>query len=98
RLSSSARPRSPSSASLAAIEAELGDLGRAELDNRAAMELSPSSEPDAADWYVAARIAEQLGLVDDAVAIYRRIGKPDSTRFSTAAYAYRRLAVLRRAP
>jgi tetratricopeptide (TPR) repeat protein len=88
----------PAHNTLAAIEAELGDLGRAELDNRMAMDLSSSGEPTASDWYVAARIDEQLGLVDDAIAIYRRIGKPDSDPFSTAAYAYRRLAALRRAP
>jgi tetratricopeptide (TPR) repeat protein/transglutaminase-like putative cysteine protease len=82
---------------LAAIRAELGDLDRAVRDNWAALALDPSEQPTDADWYVAARIAEQLGQRGDAIAIYARIGKPGASRFSTAAYAYRRLAALRRA-
>ncbi|HMG52170.1 MAG TPA: hypothetical protein VK601_01785, partial [Kofleriaceae bacterium] len=83
---------------LAAIEAELGDLGPAEADQRGALRLH-GDPPNDSDWYVAARIDEQLGLVDDAVAIYKKIATaPDTDRLSAAAFARRRLAALGRAP
>ena len=70
---------------LAAIEAELGDLDRAVHDNWKAMELSGSSEPGDADWYVAGRIYEHLGLTGDATAAYRRIAK--STAVGVTSYS-----------
>ncbi len=29
------------------------------------------------DWYVVGRIAEQCGLMDDAMALYRKVPKPE---------------------
>jgi tetratricopeptide (TPR) repeat protein len=57
---------------LAAVEAELGELHDAMLDGWQAMESLGSAAPAAPDWYVYGRIAEQLGLRDDAIAAYRR--------------------------
>lgn len=79
---------------VASIEAEIGDLVKAVADNRMAMEWR-GDDPGDDDWYVAARIDEQIGLTDDARAIYARLAKPTAEPFSTAAYAGRRLAALR---
>lgn len=78
---------------LAAIEAEVGQLDRAVTDYRKAMELRTSVVPDAADWYVIGRIDEQLGLVGDAIAAYQRIGL-SSQRCSSYSLAQKRLAAL----
>lgn len=83
---------------LAAVRAEIGDLERAAQDNRSALALAPSEQPEAADWYVVGRIAEQLGQRGDAIAIYGRIARPGADPFSAEAYAHRRLEALRRAP
>jgi tetratricopeptide (TPR) repeat protein len=83
---------------VAAIEAELGDLGRAVADNTAAMALGSRSEPREGDWYVAGRIYEQLGLPGDAVAAYQRAVKPVRPTMSIYELAQRRLAALRTTP
>lgn len=78
---------------LAMLEADRGDLGAAARDNWLAMEHSRSERPEDDEWCVAARIAEQIGQTDDAIAIYRRIARP-AERTSTGAFAARRLAAL----
>ncbi|HET7503076.1 MAG TPA: tetratricopeptide repeat protein, partial [Kofleriaceae bacterium] len=80
---------------LAAIEAERGELDRAVHDNWKAMELSNAFEPLPADWYVEGRILEQLGLTADATAAYKRVPAPEYDQLlSTHALAQRRLAAL----
>ncbi|HEY5946290.1 MAG TPA: DUF3857 domain-containing protein [Kofleriaceae bacterium] len=59
----------------AAAEAEVGELREA-LEHLEASVRAIDTRPVDADLYVHARIVEQLGYVDDAVAIYRQI-KPD---------------------
>jgi len=80
---------------LAALEAEHGDLGRAIPDNTKAMELRHLIEPTSDDWFVIGRILEQLGLTADATAAYKRVTPP---RYDQLANAYqlaqRRLAVI----
>src|SRR5262249_40809675 len=83
---------------LAMLEAETGDVDAAARDHREAMLHADSDQPQDSDWCVAARIAEQLGQTDDAIAIYRRIAKPGDARFSVAGYAAQRLAALQRSP
>lgn len=58
---------------LAAIEAERGDLAAAKADEWKAMEVGARAKPDSGDWYVVGRIAEQLGLREDAIGAYRRV-------------------------
>ena len=80
---------------VAAIEAEMGDLDRAIHDAWKAMELRNSAEPDAGDWYVLGRIEEQLGLAADAAAAYRRVTRPRYDQLlSVYTLAQRRLAAL----
>jgi len=80
---------------LAAIEAEMGDLDRAIRDNWKAMVLRKSVEPDGGDWYVVGRIEEQLGLRADAAAAYKRVPAPRFDQIlSVYALAQRRLAAL----
>jgi tetratricopeptide (TPR) repeat protein len=80
---------------LAAVEAEIGDLDRAIHDNWKAMELRSSSEPTDADWYVAGRIEEQLGLAADAAAAYKRVTRPRFDQLlSVYTLAQRRLAAM----
>jgi len=83
---------------LAAIEAERGDLGRAVADNWKALAERPTREPDAADWYVTGRILEQLGLASDAVSAYRKIARDDELWGGAYELAARRLAALRVKP
>jgi tetratricopeptide (TPR) repeat protein len=80
---------------LAAIEAELGDLDRAVHDNWKSMELSGLVEPGAPDWYVAGRIYEQLGLTADAIAAYKRIAKSIGVGVTSYSLAQNRLAAMR---
>ncbi len=81
---------------LAAIEAELGDLDRAITDNWKAMALGTSVAPLDGDWYVAGRIDEQLGLSADAVAAYHHIApRSGDLGFSSYELAQKRLAALR---
>jgi tetratricopeptide (TPR) repeat protein len=86
----------PSLNTLAAIEAEAGELDRAITDNWKAIERRDAGEPADPDWYVAGRIDEQLGLTGDAIAAYNHVTK-DTGVFTTYEYAQRRLAVIRRA-
>jgi tetratricopeptide (TPR) repeat protein len=91
-----AAPRSPAIVNtLAAIEAEVGDLDRAIHDNWKTMELSGSSEPGDADWYVAGRIFEQLGLTGDATAAYKRVAKSTDVGVTSYSLAQNRLAAMR---
>lgn len=80
---------------LAALEAEVGELAAAVEDQRAVLELRNGGPPEDADWYVAGRIYEQLGLPADAIAAYQRISSPTVARLSAYQLAQRRLAVLR---
>ena len=61
----------------AAAEVEVGELsaGKEHLD--ASMDVNDVPLPEDADLYVHGRLLEQLGFVDDAIAVYRRI-KPDT--------------------
>jgi tetratricopeptide (TPR) repeat protein len=81
---------------LAAIEAELGDLRAAHDDDLAAMRLRAHDTPTGDDWYVSGRIAEQLGLRDDAIAAYRRVKPRSKNPIIPGSFdlAQRRLAVL----
>jgi tetratricopeptide (TPR) repeat protein len=97
-LSRKAVERTPSSANavntVAAIEAEVGELGRAVEDNWKAMQLSGAREPGDGDWYVVGRIDEQLGLTADAAAAYKRVKPRPDQALSVYALAQRRLAAL----
>jgi len=80
---------------LAAIEAEVGDVDLAIHHGWKAMELGGAIEPGAGDWYVAGRIDEQLGLTGDAIAAYQRVARPGKVvLFSPYELAQRRLAVI----
>ncbi len=80
---------------LAAIEAEMGELDRAVHDNWKAMGLRNSAEPHGGDWYVVGRIEEQLGLAADAAAAYKRVTKPKFDQLLSAyTLAQQRLAAL----
>lgn len=83
---------------LAAVEAEAGELGRAIEDSWHAMALAGTSEPRAGDWYVMGRIYEQLALSDDAAAAYKRVTRDDieDSALSSYALAQKRLAALPR--
>jgi tetratricopeptide (TPR) repeat protein len=79
---------------LAAVYAEQGDLPSALSTLRKSLELR-SGSASAGDWYILGRIAEQYGLHDAALSLYRKIKSPDV--FSAAsAYelARRRIRVL----
>lgn len=82
--------------SLAAIEAEAGELDRAVEDNWRAMELRGGFEPRGADWYIVGRIDEQLGFRDDAIAAYRRVTRDGAEPMTSYDLAQARLAALRR--
>jgi transglutaminase-like putative cysteine protease/tetratricopeptide (TPR) repeat protein len=58
---------------LALVELEAGDLGAAKADEWASLGRRHGAALDSADWYVVGRLAEQLGLRDDAIALYRKI-------------------------
>ncbi len=79
---------------LAAIEAELGDVGLARTHLIKALDARQESAPDSSDWYVIGRIYEQLGLRADAIAAYRRLDATDASFPSSAFYALERLKVL----
>ena len=57
----------------AVIEADLGDLRSALEDDHKALEDRPHRLPSSGDWYVLGRIAEQLGMRDDAIAAYHQV-------------------------
>jgi tetratricopeptide (TPR) repeat protein len=82
---------------LAALEAERGELDRAIHDSRKAMELHNAAEPTAGDWYVIGRILEQLGLNSDAITAYKRVTRPPEDEVvSPYLLAQRRLAAIAR--
>jgi tetratricopeptide (TPR) repeat protein/transglutaminase-like putative cysteine protease len=82
---------------LAALEAEHGDLDRAIPDNTKAMELRHIIEPTSDDWFVIGRILEQLGLAGDATAAYKRVTPPLYDQLvNTYLLAQRRLAAIAR--
>lgn len=92
-------PRSASAVNtLAAIEAELGELDPAIKNNWKSMELRRTAAPIGSDWYVAGRIAEQLGLRADAEALYKRVPPARDWPLSSYDLAQRRLAALRASP
>jgi tetratricopeptide (TPR) repeat protein len=81
----------------AVAEEEVGDLRSALEDDHKAIELRSRNEPDGNDWYVLGRMAELVGLRDDAIAAYRRVTAPRTpNRFIVSSYtlAQRRLAAL----
>jgi tetratricopeptide (TPR) repeat protein/transglutaminase-like putative cysteine protease len=82
---------------IAAIEAELGDLVAAKYQLDRAMERDKRHQPSGGDWYVIGRIAEQLGLRDDAIAAYRRVPSPSRLPLVPGSYelARRRLNAMR---
>lgn len=71
---------------LAVIEAEAGDLGAAKRDGWRSMDVNKRRQPDDGDWYLVGRIAEQLGLREDAVAAYRHTTKGASHSFEPSSY------------
>jgi tetratricopeptide (TPR) repeat protein len=81
---------------LAAVLAEIGELGEARQHLIKSMEVKNEERPDDADLYVQGRILEQLGLAQDALALYRLIKAPQSTSFIPQSYdfAKRRLKAL----
>ncbi|HWO19018.1 MAG TPA: DUF3857 domain-containing protein [Kofleriaceae bacterium] len=83
---------------LASVEAELGDVHAAVVDGREAMVKIRRATPEAPDWYLYGRIAEQLGLRDDAIAAYRRAAIDAKVQYSSPALAKLRLARLGAGP
>jgi tetratricopeptide (TPR) repeat protein len=65
----------------AAIEAELGELNEAKQHLDISVSSNAKPTPGDPDLYVHARILEQLGYVDDAIAVYRRL-KPDGKGYT----------------
>jgi transglutaminase-like putative cysteine protease/tetratricopeptide (TPR) repeat protein len=61
---------------LAAVQAELGKGAEARAMLLQRLKASGSTEPVEDDWYVFGRIAEQYGLTQEAVSMYRKVGKP----------------------
>ncbi|MGN6106142.1 MAG: DUF3857 domain-containing protein [Kofleriaceae bacterium] len=88
--------RAPALNTLATIEAELGELGLARSHAWKAMEKRAQPELDSSDWYVVGRIAEQLGLIEDARAAYKKVApEPGETEILNAHHlAQRRLKLL----
>jgi tetratricopeptide (TPR) repeat protein len=77
---------------LGTIEAELGLLRAARDDGWQAMANRTRDVPEPQDWYIVGRIAEQLGLRDDAIAAYRKCPPdPRNPRLSVHGLAQRRL-------
>jgi tetratricopeptide (TPR) repeat protein len=81
---------------VAALEAELGHLAAAKADCWQVIERREGARPESADWYVIGRIAEQLGLREDAIAAYRKVTPhPNEPKpISTFHLAQQRLAKL----
>lgn len=78
---------------LAAIEAEVGELGAAVTDNQSALPLA-HVPLGGSDWLVLGRIAEQLGLTADAITLYRRVTPSGDNFGDSYDLATRRLAGL----
>ena len=82
---------------LAVVEAERGELHSAKTNGWKAMELDHRGKPSGADWYVVGRIAEQLGLRDDALSAYKRVAPNPRESFPTPyELAQRRMRALAR--
>lgn len=81
---------------LAAILAEVGELGEARQHLLKSMEVKGDERPDDADLYVHGRILEQLGLAQDALALYRLTKATQSTSFIPQShdFAKRRMKAL----
>ena len=81
----------------AVVEAELGDLQAAIDDDRKAIDHRLRKEPDDADWYLQGRIAELVGLPDNAISAYRQLKAPahtDPLMVESYTLARKRLAAL----
>ena len=73
---------------------EVGDLGAAKLDGWQSMANGDRATPGPSDWYLHGRIAEHLGLRDDAIASYRRVQQWSKDHHDSYLLAQRRLARL----
>jgi hypothetical protein len=71
---------------LAGVEAETGDLHAALADLATSVNLAGDGQPAPADWYVLARVLDQAGLRDDAIAAYRRVKKEQPELFNLDTY------------
>ncbi|HEY6038849.1 MAG TPA: DUF3857 domain-containing protein [Kofleriaceae bacterium] len=81
----------------AVVEAELGDLREAIEDDRKAIDHRLRKEPGDPDWYLQGRIAELVGLREDAIFAYRRLQAPqhpDPLMLQSYELARKRLAAL----
>jgi tetratricopeptide (TPR) repeat protein len=91
-----AEPRD--AARLNTLSAVYAELGRAEDARETLQKLLPlqkDEEPQPADWYVVGRLAERLGLAEDAKTAYARVPRPEKRRgFSAWALAQKRLKAL----
>ena len=82
---------------LAALYAELGRTTEARQSLIQAMNMDGRAEPDNDDWYVLARIYDQLGERSAALAAYRKVAKPvknPDRKDSAYVLAQRRIAAL----
>jgi len=82
----------------ATVEVELGDLRAAVEDLQKAIDHHLRKEPAPSDYYVQGRIAELIGLPDEAIAAYRKAKPPGPPHRSlvpdTPELAQKRLAAL----
>jgi tetratricopeptide (TPR) repeat protein len=86
------KARFPQLNTLAVIEAELGRLDAAKEDLWKSIEARREIKPEVADWYIIGRIAEHLGLREDAIAAYKKCTQtPSDDPRSFFAFAKRRL-------
>jgi tetratricopeptide (TPR) repeat protein/transglutaminase-like putative cysteine protease len=69
---------------LATIQAELDQTAEARAALLQRMTTLAQDEPDDDEWYTFGRIAEKLGLNDEAVTMYKRLKKPRNERFVAA--------------
>src|SRR5690606_3506685 len=79
---------------LAAVLAEVGELGEARQHMIKSMNVRDDERPDDADLYVHGRILEQLGLTQDAVAVYRQLKPPRSGGFIPQPYDFAKRRLL----
>ncbi|APR81551.1 Transglutaminase-like enzyme, putative cysteine protease [Minicystis rosea] len=71
---------------LAALYAELGRTEDARETLMKILPHEPNEEPRPPDWYVIGRLAERLGLPEEAKAAYGRVTRPVKRRDNTAWY------------
>ncbi|HJZ99369.1 MAG TPA: DUF3857 domain-containing protein [Candidatus Solibacter sp.] len=69
---------------LATIQAELDQTAEARAALLQRMTTLAQDEPDDDEWYTFGRIAEKLGLNDEAVTMYKRLKKPRNERLVAA--------------